>query len=139
MPANYEIRIRDVKGLSLSNLATYDLYRGEIVRVATGAIAYETRTYSDARTARLQAARLVKNYEHHLAKHGVGFEEQEAARKAKERADRKAKQAAERRVRDEAHAMLAVIRQLHAGDTTPAAIDGLLADCREILDRIDGK
>lgn len=38
----------------------------------------------------------------------------------------------------EAPAMLAIVRQLHQGDTTAPAIDRLLAECRAIVARIDG-
>lgn len=39
----------------------------------------------------------------------------------------------------EARVMEAVVRQLHEGDTTPAAIDRLLAQCRAIIARIEGR
>ena len=105
----YEVRVAEGHALSLSNMRQYETYRGEIVRVDTGAVAYRTKPYHEPNTARLQAARLRKNYEHHLIKHGVGFEQQEAERKANERAARDAKLEADRRVRDAAPEMLAVL------------------------------
>jgi hypothetical protein len=38
----------------------------------------------------------------------------------------------------EVPAMLAIIQQLHSGDTTGPAIDAVLAECRAILGRIEG-
>ena len=105
----YEVRVAEGHALSLSNMRQYETYRGEIVRVDTGAVAYRTKPYHEPNTARLQAARLRKNYEHHLVKHGVGFEQQEAERKANERAARDAKLEADRRVREAAPEMLAVL------------------------------
>jgi len=110
--ANYIVKVREAEGISLSNLRAYDYYVGEIIRIDTGAVAYNTRGYDSIRAARLQAARYIKRYEHHLAKHGIGFEEQEAARKAEERAERDAKRRADRRVRDEAHATLGSLRKM---------------------------
>ena len=89
-------------------------YVGEIVRTATGKVAYRTKHYLEPKTARLQASRLRKNYEYHLVKHGVGFEQQEEERKAKERAERDAKRAADRRVRDAAHDLLSAVEALLA-------------------------
>ena len=118
MTSNYEVRVADVCGISFSDMRTVDLYRGEIVRISTGKIAYKTKDYYEPRTARLQASRLLKNYEHHLAKHGVGFEEQEAQRKADERAARETKRNAERLLRDAARDLLAALQGLLA---VPAA------------------
>lgn len=106
MERSYEVRIAEVSAISLNNLSRHELYRGEIVRISTGEVAHRTKTYMDKHTARLQASRLVKNYEYHLAKHGIGFEEQEAERKANERAERDAKRKAERLVRDAAPELL---------------------------------
>ena len=108
----YEVRITEVHGISLSSMKSCETYVGEIVRVETGDVAYRTKYYHEAKTARLQAARFRKNYEHHLAKHGVGFEQQEADRKAGERAARDAKREADRRVRDAAHDLLAALERL---------------------------
>ena len=104
----YEVRVAEDYSM-MSNMRFCDTYTGEIVRIATGDVAYRTKRYLEPNTARLQAARLRKNYEHHLLKHGVGFEQQEAERKAKERAERDAKREADRRVRDAAPEMLAVL------------------------------
>lgn len=105
----YEVRVTEAHAISLSNLRSYDTYVGEIVRTATGEVAYRTKHYIDPKTARLQAGRLRRNYEYHLTKYGVGFEQQEAERKAQERAARDAKREAERRVRDAAHDLLAAL------------------------------
>jgi hypothetical protein len=111
----YEVRVAEGRTLSLSNMWSYKTYTGEIVRVDTGDVAYRTKLYQEANTARLQAARLRKNYEHYLVKHGVGFEQQEAERKANERAERDAKREADRRVRDAAHDLLAALLPLVEG------------------------
>lgn len=118
MSNQYEVRITGGHAISLNTLRGYDTFTGEIVRTATGAVAYRTRPYTEARTARLQAARLRKNYEHHLAKHGIGWEEQEAERKAKAKAEREAKREADRRLRDAAPDLLAALEGLLAA---PAA------------------
>jgi len=107
----YEVRVSEDYSM-MSNMRFCDTYTGEIVRIATGDVAYRTKRYLEPKTARLQAARLRKNYEHHLIKHGVGFEQQEAERKAKERAERDAKREAYRRVRDSAHDLLAALERL---------------------------
>ena len=107
----YEVRVAEDYSM-MSNMRFCDTYTGEIVRIATGDVAYRTKRYLEPNTARLQAARLRKNYEHHLVKHGVGFEQQEAERKAKERAERDAKREADRRVRDAAHDLLAALLPL---------------------------
>jgi hypothetical protein len=108
---NYEVRIIDVVSFDM-NLNSREMFRGQIVRIDSGAEAYATKCYSDKRTARLQAARYVKNYEHHLAKHGIGWEEQQAQKKAAERAARDAKREADRKVRDAAHDMLAALEEI---------------------------
>jgi hypothetical protein len=107
----YEVRVSEDYSM-MSNMRFCDTYTGENVRIATGDVAYRTKRYLEPKTARLQAARLRKNYEHHLIKHGVGFEQQEAERKAKERAERDAKREADRRVRDAAHELLAALERL---------------------------
>lgn len=112
MTSNYEVRVADVCGLSLSDLRMRDFYCGEIVRVSTGDVAYRTKSYSEPRTARLQAARLLKNYEYHLAKHGVGFEEQEAQRKADLKARREAAKIARRATTNAAPDLLAALQQV---------------------------
>lgn len=109
--SNYEVRVADVCAYD-TNLRLRDMYRGQIIRLATGKVAYETKCYAEKRTARLQAARYVKNFEHHLTKHGIGFEEQQEQKKAAERAEREAKRAAERRLRDAAPDMLAALEYL---------------------------
>lgn len=107
----YEVRVSEDYSM-MSNMRFCDTYTGEIVRIATGDVAYRTKRYLEPKTARLQAARLRKNYEYHLIKHGVGFEQQEAERKAQERAERDAKREADRRVRDAAHDLLAALERL---------------------------
>lgn len=127
MERNYEVRIAEVSAISLNHLSRHELYRGEIVRISTGEVAHRTKTYMDKRTARLQASRLVKNYEYHLAKHGVGFEEQEAERKANERAERDAKRKAERLVRDAAPDMLDALHRIMAHEDDLSASSAGLA------------
>lgn len=112
MASNYEVRVADLCGFSLSSARTIDLYQGQIVRVSTGKVAYKTRSYHEARTARLQASRLVKNYEHHLAKHGVGFEEQEEQRKADFRAKLEAAKTARHATTKAAPELLAALQQI---------------------------
>lgn len=110
MTSNYQVRVVDVCGLSFSSMRMHDFYRGEIIRVGTGEVAYRTKDYSEARTARLQASRFVKNFEHHLAKHGIGFEEQEAAKKADLRKRREAAKKARRETQTKAPDLLAALR-----------------------------
>ena len=109
--AAYTVRLRDAHAFSLSG-RSFEAFVGEIVRIDTGKVAYKTKFYEEKRTARLQAARYLKRYEHHLVKHGIGFEEQEAQRRAAERAARDAKRAADRLVRDAAHDLLAALLPL---------------------------
>jgi hypothetical protein len=139
--ANYIVKVREAKSISMTNLRLYECYIGEIIRIDTGAVAYSTRYYNSIRSARLQAARYLKRYEHHLAKNGIGFEEQEAARKAEERSARDAKREADRRVRDEAPAMLEALRTLMLAaqvDGVPAGWGCVVDPVRAILARIDG-
>ena len=139
--ANYIVRVRDAT-IVTTDLEYRDCYIGEILRIDTGAVAYSTRFYESIRAARLQAARFIKRYEHHLIKHGIGFEEQEAARKAAERAERDAKREADRRVRDEAPAMLEALRTLMLAvgvDGVPAGWGAVIDPVRDILARIDGE
>jgi hypothetical protein len=130
----YEVRVSEDYSM-MSNMRFCDTYTGEIVRIATGDVAYRTKRYLEPKTARLQAARLRKNYEYHLLKHGVGFEQQEAERKAKERAERDAKREADRRVRDAAHELLAACQAVL--DEFPAAdgrrIESVKAICRAAI------
>lgn len=109
--AAYTVRLRDAHAYSLTG-RSFACFVGEIVRIDTGKVAYSSKFYEEKRTARLQAARYLKRYEHHLVKHGIGFEEQEAQRKAAERAARDAKRAADRLVRDAAHDLLAALLPL---------------------------
>ena len=109
--SNYETRIVDVVAFDM-NLRPRDMHRGQIVRIATGKVAYETKCYGERRTARLQAARYLKNFEHHLAKHGIGFEEQQEQKKAAERAARYAKREVDRRLRAAAPDLLAALEDL---------------------------
>jgi len=109
--SNYKVNVRDAVAYSL-NLTRFDCFVGEIVRIDTGKVAYKTKFYEEKRAAHLQAARYVKRYEHHLAKHGIGFEEQEEQRKAAERAERDAKRATDRRVREAAPDLLVALQNL---------------------------
>jgi hypothetical protein len=109
--SNYKVNVRDDVAYSL-NLTRFDCFVGEIVRIDTGKVAYSTKFYEEPRAARLQAARYLKRYEHHLAKHGIGFEEQEAQRKAAERAERDAKRANDRKVREAAPDLLVALQNL---------------------------
>jgi hypothetical protein len=108
---NYEVRIVDVVAYDMG-LNSREMFRGQIVRLGSGAEAHITKCYEDKRTARLQAARYLKRFEHHLAKHGIGWEEQQAQKKAAERAARDAKREADRKVRDAAHDLLAALEAL---------------------------
>ena len=109
--AAYTVRLRDADAYN-SKLERFECFVGEIVRIATGKVAYKTKFYEEKRTARLQAARYLKRYEHHLVKHGIGFEEQEAQRIAEQLAERNARLAADRLVRDAAHDLLAALLPL---------------------------
>jgi hypothetical protein len=108
--ANYEVRVVDVAGLDF-NMRFVDCYRGEIVRISTGDVAFRTKDYLDKRTARLQASRLLKNYEYHLAKQGIGFEEQQAQRKQAERLERERKREAANRLRKAAPDLLVALEK----------------------------
>jgi len=103
--SNYKVCIRDAHAYSLTG-RSFECFVGEIVRVDTGKVAYRTKFYEEKRAAHLQAARYLKRYEQHLAKYGIGFEEQEEQRKAAERAERDAKRATDRRVREAAFDLL---------------------------------
>jgi len=109
--AAYTVRLRDAHVFSLSG-RSFEAFVGEIVRIDTGKVAYSSKLYEEKRTARLQAARYLKRYEHHLVKHGIGFEEQEEQRKAAERAERDAKRATDRRVREAAPDLLVALQNL---------------------------
>jgi hypothetical protein len=108
---NYKVNVRDAVAYSL-DMTRFECFVGEIVRIDTGKVAYSTKFYEEKRAAHLQAARYVKRYEQHLAKHGIGFEEQEAQRKAAERAERDAKRATDRRVREAAPDLLVALQNL---------------------------
>jgi hypothetical protein len=107
---NYEVRIVDIA--AYVNMRFVDCYRGEIVRISTGDVAFRTKDYLDKRAARLQASRFLKNYEYHLAKHGIGFEEQQAQRKQAERLERERKREEARRLREAAPDLLAALIEL---------------------------
>jgi CRISPR/Cas system-associated protein Cas7 (RAMP superfamily) len=109
--SNYKVCIRDAHAYSLTG-RSFECFVGEIVRVDTGKVAYRTKFYEEKRAAHLQAARYIKRYEQHLAKHGIGFEEQEEQRKAAERAERDAKRANDRRVREAAPDLLVALQNL---------------------------
>lgn len=112
MTSNYEVRVADLCGIGLTTMRMVDLYRGEIVRIKTGEVAYKTKNYSEPRTARLQASRLLKNFEHHLAKHGIGFEEQEAQRKENLKARRNAAKTARHATTQKAAELLAALQEV---------------------------
>ena len=123
--ANYEVRVVDVAGLDF-NMRFVDCYRGEIVRISSGGVAFKTKNYHDKRAARLQASRLLKNYEHHLVKHGIGFEEQQAQRKAQERLERENNRKAAQRIRDAAPDLLAALEKILAHeDALSATLAGM--------------
>jgi hypothetical protein len=109
--SNYKVHVRDAVAYSL-NMTRFDCFVGEIVRIDTGKVAYHTKFYEEKRAAHLQAARYIKRYEQHLAKHGIGFEEQEEQRKAAERAERDAKRATDRKVREAAPDLLVALQNL---------------------------
>jgi len=109
--SNYKVNVRDAVAYSL-DMTRFDCFVGEIVRIDTGKVAYHTKFYEEKRAAHLQASRYVKRYEQHLAKHGIGFEEQEEQRKAVERAERDAKRATDRRVREAAPDLLVALQNL---------------------------
>jgi len=140
--SNYKVCIRDAHAYSLTG-RSFECFVGDIIRIDTGKVAYSSKFYEERRSAHLQAARYLKRYEQHLAKYGIGFEEQEEQRKAAERAERDAKRATDRRVREAAPDLLVALENLLEdaliAGLSDSTVSGSVFEARAAISKARGK